>query len=299
MSLNPKKLIIVGAGALCSALVVIMLLSAMLGPKEPKHVASKDGMEVLVASKNLEPGDLLTEKNAAWEEWDQKKIYTGMITRKNGEDKKAEGKLKRTLVAGQPITDDTIVSDKDASMMVAQLKPGMRAVGVKVNAESSAGGFISPGDHVDVVLSHKIRTKNGSNEAQMAEGLVDQNVSETILSNMQVLAIDQTAEKNDGAKVGRTATLAVTPKQAEMLLLAEKMGDLSLTLRGLSDTSEKVVSGKPEDELTTDVQVSAILSRLHTQNQAGGAVKNVRIYNSVAIDSRVYASASPVTQAQQ
>ncbi len=296
MAVNPKKLLIVGAGALCSALVVIMLLSAALSPKKEKVAEVKGGVEVLVAHKDMKPGDILDTKNSTWQNWDEAKIYKGLITRKAGEDKPAEGKLKRALAAGEPITDTAVVSDKDASMMTAQLKPGMRAVGVKVNAESSAGGFISPGDYVDVVLSHRVRPKAGTVEEQMAVGMVDENVSETIMHGIQVLAIDQKSEKNDEAKVGRTATVAVTPKQAEILMLAVNMGDLSLTLRGLSDEGEDKTAKKGETvtkEITTDVEVSGILSRLHSQNQGGGAVKNVRIYNSVAVDSRVYAVSTP------
>lgn len=303
MAVNPKKLMIVGLGALSSCLVVVMLLSAALGPKEPKVAAADDGVQVLVATRDMKPGDILDPKNSAWRNWDEKKVYKGMITREKGADTPAEGKLKRALAAGEPITDAAVVSDKDASMMTALLKPGMRAVGVKVNAETSAGGFIMPGDYVDVVLSHKIRTKSDSPEAMAAVGVVDENVSETIISGLQVLAIDQKSEKNDEAKVGRTATLAVTPKQAEILLLAVRMGDLSLTLRGLSDSAigdDKAAesSKKPvaPAEITTDVEVSGILSRLHMQNQGGGTVKNVRIYNSVAVDSRIYAVGGPVAQ---
>lgn len=298
MAVNPKKLLIVGMGALCSCLVVIMLLSAALSPKKEQVAEVKDGVQVLVAHKDLKAGDILDTKNSRWETWDEKRVYKGLTTRKIGEDKAADGKLKRNLTAGEPVVEAAVVSDKDASMMTALLKPGMRAVGIKVNAESSAGGFIMPGDYVDVVLSHRIRPKSGTIEEQMAAGVVDENVSETIMQGIQILAIDQKSEKNDEAKVGRTATVAVTPKQAEVLLLAVNMGDLSLTLRGLSDENSdgNAKSAKIDtQDVTTDVQVSGILSRLHSQNQGGGAVKNVRIYNSVAVDSRVYAVGGPAT----
>lgn len=292
MAINPRKLMIVGGGSLCSAMVVIMLLNVALRPKEAPVETAKTGVEVMVAAKSLNPGDLLTEKSVKWERWDENKVYDGLVTREQGDDKPVEGKMKRSVVPGEPVTQSAMVSDKDATLLASQLEKGMRAVGVKVTAESSAGGFVTPGDHVDVILSHKVQIDASGPEAGMAEGLIDQNASETILENVAVLAVDQDAAKKDEATVGRTVTLAVTPKQAEVVMLATQMGELSLSLRGLADQvaeAGEAVSKPKAVEMTTDVEVSNILGRLHAQNGSGGRVQNVRIYNSVGMDSRLYA----------
>lgn len=300
MALNPRKLIIVGAGAVCSALVVIMLLNVALRPSEKTETA-KTGTEVMIATKAMKAGEVVDAKNAKWQAWDEDRIYDGLVTRKAGdEDTKTEGKLRRDVSAGEPLTRSAMVDDKDGTMLATKLEPGMRAVGVKVTAEASAGGFVLPGDHVDVVLSHEIEVKRDSPEENIAEGLVDSNASETILENVTVLAVDQNADKNESAKVGRTVTLQVTPKQAEILLLGARMGELSLTLRGLMDPKDEtaVAEGEsktetPKRDMTTDLEVSRILGRLHSQIEGGGPVQNVRIYNSVAVDSRVYAVQMP------
>lgn len=295
MAINPRKLLIVGGGSLCSALVVIMLLNVALRPKEAPVQEAKTGVEVMVAARTLEPGDELTDKSVKWEAWPDKQVYAGLVTRKLGEDKTVEGKMKRAVVPGEPVTESAMVSDKDATLLASQLAKGMRAVGIKVTAESSAGGFVMPGDHVDVILSHQLHIDNSGPEAGMAMGLVDKSASETILENVTVLAVDQNADKKDSASVGRTVTIAVSPKQAEIVMQATQMGDLSLSLRGLADQNpdKAAVADAARDEMTTDLEVSHILGRLHAQNDSGGRVKNVRIYNSVGLDSRLYAVGAP------
>jgi pilus assembly protein CpaB len=112
--------------------------------------------------------------------------------------------------------------------MAAILPAGMRAISTPITEESSAGGFILPNDRVDVILSHKIHV-----------GSKDEPVSEAVLRNIRVLAIGQEIEMKDGDKVaaGKTATLEVTPQQAETLALAQSMGEISLSLRSLADTN--------------------------------------------------------------
>jgi pilus assembly protein CpaB len=104
----------------------------------------------------------------------------------------------------------------------------MRAISTPITEESSAGGFILPNDRVDVILSHKMRV-----------GSKEDSVSEAVLRNIRVLAIGQEIETKDGDKVatGKTATLEVTPQQAEILALAQSMGELSLSLRSLADAN--------------------------------------------------------------
>ena len=116
----------------------------------------------------------------------------------------------------------------------------MRAVATQISAETGAGGFILPNDHVDVILSRRDR------EAEKATG-VEVQVSETILRNIRVLAIDQAVEEKDAQKnvLGKTATLELTEHQAESLALAQKLGTLSLALRSITDAAN---DGPKEDD---------------------------------------------------
>jgi pilus assembly protein CpaB len=102
----------------------------------------------------------------------------------------------------------------------------MRAVATQITPESGVGGFILPNDRVDVIMTPRSRDDSGG-----------QRTSETILRNIRVLAIDQTVEEKNGQKVvvGKTATLELTPGQAETLALSHQIGLLSLALRSIAD----------------------------------------------------------------
>jgi pilus assembly protein CpaB len=116
--------------------------------------------------------------------------------------------------------------------MAAILPSGMRAVSTQISPETSAGGFILPNDHVDVILTRRDK------DAEKATGS-EVHTSETILANVRVLAIDQAVEEKNGQKVvvGKTATLELAPRQAETLALAHQLGTLSLALRSITDAS--------------------------------------------------------------
>ena len=84
---------------------------------------------------------------------------------------------------------------KGSGFMAAVLPKGMRAVAVDISPESGAGGFILPDDHVDVVLTRRDKA------AEKATG-VEKFISETILRNVRVLAVDQTIDEKDGDEDG-------------------------------------------------------------------------------------------------
>ncbi len=118
--------------------------------------------------------------------------------------------------------------------MAAILPSGMRAISIEISPETGAGGFILPNDHVDVILTRRDKL------AEKSAG-VEMHTSEIILPNVRVLAIDQTVEEKNGQRVvvGKTATLELSPRQAETLALSRQLGTLSLALRSLVDFDSK------------------------------------------------------------
>jgi pilus assembly protein CpaB len=126
--------------------------------------------------------------------------------------------------------------------LAAILPAGMRAVSTDVTPETGAAGFILPNDRVDVILSRRDR------EAERASG-VEAHASETILSNVRVLAIDQQVEEKGGQRtiVGKTVTLELSQRQAETLVMSRTQGQLSLALRSLVDAQ-----GDKTDEAVED-----------------------------------------------
>jgi pilus assembly protein CpaB len=179
--------------------------------------------------KAARPGDV------RWQEWPAN-AATGNFIRKPDRPNAIEllaGSIARyPFVNGEPIREAKLVNAKGSGFMAAILPSGMRAISTQISPETGAGGFILPNDHVDVILTRRVRV------AANATGTEGQ-TSETILRNVRVLAIDQNVQEKDGQKVvvGKTATLELAPHQAEALTLAQQAGSLALALRSITDAS--------------------------------------------------------------
>ena len=142
--------------------------------------------------------------------------------------------VREPILAGEPIVARKIVRAGDSGYLAAYLEPGMRAMAIKVTVETAAGGFILPGDRVDVLLTQQTSLSNldGANQASKFR-------SSTVMQNVKVLAIDQTTRAGDDEQsvVGATATLELRPSDSEALALAKSEGELSLVLRSYADTA--------------------------------------------------------------
>ncbi len=127
------------------------------------------------------------------------------------------------FTSGEPILKAKVIRADGSGYMAALIRPGMRAIATDITPEAGVGGFILPNDHVDVILTRKSHGEDFQ--------------SETILTNVRVLAIDQTVEEKNGQRVviGKIATLELAVPQAEMLALARRLGSISLMLRGLRE----------------------------------------------------------------
>ncbi|MEO8300576.1 MAG: Flp pilus assembly protein CpaB [Rhizomicrobium sp.] len=231
--MNTQRIIVLGF-ALVAAGGAAFLVRGMLGGGTPV-VQAKVGpamamSEVLVASTNLTPGQALTAEQVRWEKWPTSTVDPSFITHAaaGDEEQAVKGTVVRAMILpGQPITKTAIVRGDASGFMAATLSEGMRAVSISINTDSGAGGFILPNDRVDVILTRK---SSGS-----ARGS-----AKTILSNLRVLAVDQTfkQEKDTRTVVGKTATVEVSPEQAETISAAGMSGQLSLSLRPLSEAGE-------------------------------------------------------------
>jgi pilus assembly protein CpaB len=228
--MNPQRIIVLGF-ALVAAGGAAFLVRGMLGggtPQVQAKAAPAIAMsEVLVASTNLSPGQALSAEQVRWEKWPSSIVDPSFITHASSgsEADIVKGTVVRAMILpGQPITQTAIVHGDASGFMAATLGEGMRAISIAISTDSGAGGFILPNDRVDVILTRK-PNGNGGGSAR------------TILSNLRVLAVDQTfkQEKDTRTVVGKTATVEVSPEQAEVISAAVLSGSLSLALRPLSD----------------------------------------------------------------
>ena len=200
-------------------------------PTEP--VAQLQTVDVLVAKSDIGLGQTVTPENLQWQTWPAATSSNGFIRRNERPDATTQiaGSIARTpFIAGEPIREPKLVKANGSGFMAAILPTGMRAVSTEISPETGAGGFILPNDHVDVILSR--REKDAAHPSAP-----DVIVSEIILPNVRVLAIDQAPKEKDGQNsvVGKTVTLELRPDQAETLARARQSGTLSLALRSIAD----------------------------------------------------------------
>jgi pilus assembly protein CpaB len=221
--------IAVGAGGLAA-----YLASGSDEKPQPAQTVQLPTVDVLVAKSDIPLGQAVTASDVAWQTWPADSASSSFIRRDRRPDAttQLEGSIARSpFIAGEPIREPKLVSAKGSGFMAAILPTGMRAISTEISPETGAGGFILPNDRVDVILSR--REKDSDHPSG------DSVNSETILSNVRVLAVDQTIEEKNGQKVvvGRTATLELKPEQAETLARSRQMGTLSLALRSLADAN--------------------------------------------------------------
>ena len=225
----------VGAG-LIAALIALNLSAPAPAPVVVGEApAVAPSTQVLVASANITIGQKLTASSMQWQDWPSTGIAGAYIQRSGTGESQLDpliGSIARaSIYAGEPISEAKLIHS-NSGFMSAILPQGMRAAATKISADTSAGGFILPNDRVDVIMTRKA--------ADTAIAGTNEFVTETILNNVRVLAIDQTIEDkgNGETVVGQTATLELSPQQAQILTVAQQMSDrLTLALRSLSDST--------------------------------------------------------------
>ena len=271
--MKPARIIVICVAAV-AAIGLALVVRAMGSPsKEPTAVATAAAVEtrpmakVLVAAKDLQAGRRLDESDMEWKDWPVDEVNPAFITDGSTpipaaaaapEAAKPAGAVaavtraatnlatggakadyigsvvREPILAGEPIVMRKIVRAGDSGYMAAYLEPGMRAMAIRVTVETAAGGFILPGDRVDVVLTRETTLGNiGATEGDRSKF-----TSATVMQNIKVLAIDQSTRAGDDEQtvIGATATLEVGPRDAEALALAKSEGELSLILRSYADT---------------------------------------------------------------
>jgi pilus assembly protein CpaB len=234
--MKTARLVVLGVAVAAGGLAALLAGRSDPPPApEPRPVAQIDTVEILVAQKDIGMGHVVSPADIQWQTWPTTAAGPHFLRRTDRPDavQQLAGAIARTpLVAGEPIREAKLIKADGSGFMAAILPSGMRALSTEISPETGAGGFILPNDHVDVILSRRDR------EAEKQVG-VDVHTSETILSNIRVLAIDQTVEEKNGQRVvvGKTATLEVTPRQAETLALSRQLGSLSLALRSIVDAN--------------------------------------------------------------
>jgi pilus assembly protein CpaB len=204
-------------------------------PAPVQPVAQLPTVDVLVAKSDIGLGQTVKPEDLLWQSWPTASASSNFIRRSDRPDATTQiaGSIARgAFIAGEPIREQKLVKADGSGFMAAILPTGMRAVSTEISAETGAGGFILPNDRVDVLLTRRLKNPVPS--------LPDVVMSEVILTNIRVLAIDQAPKEKDGqsAVLGRTATLELKPEQTIELAQARQAGTLSLALRSIADVNQ-------------------------------------------------------------
>lgn len=243
--MRPARIILLVVALVAGGLAAFLVTRGGKAPAPRQEVVTQVVEEakaqVLVAKVGVGVGERLSADKLEWQDWPEGALRPEFVTVAAMPDAQAEltGAVARfEFFPGEPIREAKLVHS-DQGYLSAVLSPGMRGVSVGVSAVSSAGGFVVPNDHVDVVLT-------------TASAMGQQ--SEVILSNVRILAIGKrlgemgaTGATEDGDPNQPTpttfdkstiATLELDPVQAETLINAATRGQLSLTLRSVADFNQ-------------------------------------------------------------
>ena len=267
--MDTKRLILI-AGLGVAALVVFTQAKKLgaPAPAAPVKVAAPviqkvEYVKVLVAAQNLPLGSRLNEAAFEWKQWPAEAVSPAFISndlRPNADAELLNAIVRSPLVQGEPINEGKLVKAGESGVMAALLRPGMRAVTTRISVDSAAGGFIQPGDRVDIILTQTVqRNRAGNNQGNQRIY-----VSDTVFENVHVLAIDQTfstSAESGATKIGSTATFEMSQTDAELLQQAVAKGDLTLTLRGIRNSRAAAPTTATFDKEEEDTQSTLTVYR--------------------------------------
>lgn len=259
--MNLARIILIVA-ALLIAVVTAFLVRSYLTQRESElqQAAPQDdenrikAIEVLVAARDLPTGTIINPDHLRWQNWPEEGLNETYISRENQPEAITEftgHAVTRAIIAGEPINTSKLVQPDEATFLSAVLQPGMRAYTLQVEPFEHVAGFVLPGSFVDLVMVQSYRLEGPGEDSDRRY------VSETVLENIRVIAVDQTVnDVETQARVSDTVTVEVSPAEAERLAVARFMGRLTLVLRSLRENPEE----PPRLPYTPDIAVSTFLN---------------------------------------
>jgi len=245
--MSPMRLIILllalaaagGAGFLVMQMsqprVLIQTVTRDQLPVKEREVSE---VEVLTVTRDLAVGERIMASDLVWAPWPESSVVGGYFVKATAPasiQELAGSVVKQALFKGEAVIAQRVVKAGEQGLLASLMEPGMRAVSIEISAESASGGLVLPNDRVDIILAYE-------QSADPARGIAQRSVATTIVTNVRVLAIDQnfsSYQKGEASQIGRTATLEVSPSEVELLALARRKGEVSLSLRPL----DQVIGG--------------------------------------------------------
>lgn len=223
--MNVSRIAILGIALVAGGGAFFLMLSQnkSISPIQIVEPVKEETVRVLVSNVDIQRGQRLTLEDTAWVAWPKKAVQPTFITDETSEAREElESAVARSLIVkGEPIINAKVVRAGSSSLMAAIIEPGMRAVTLRVSPETSSGGFILPGDKVDIMYTAGRSGKDGS--------------ARTMFEDVRVLAVNtQFSENTEGAHIdGVNVTVELSPLDSQAFVSARNSGDLSLVLRSI------------------------------------------------------------------
>jgi pilus assembly protein CpaB len=237
--MRPKSLILLSLALGCG-LVAALGINQMMAKQGPVTITSGETTEIYVTLKDINTNDLVDAEALKLEPWPKDKVPPDAIAKLDD----IAGRRARTkLFAGEPVRNAKLLEKGDAGMGAADSIPaGFRVVAVRVDAVKSSGNLIKAGDRVDVIV-------------HMQQGGTGESMSKTFLQDVRVFAVNDLIDRdnNGSTKIAaQTIGLLVKPEQVELIMLAEEMGKIRLSMRGPNDDAKLTTDGATPNNLMGD-----------------------------------------------
>ncbi|MEX0646102.1 MAG: Flp pilus assembly protein CpaB [Parvularculaceae bacterium] len=242
--MNVTRIAILGVALVAGVGAFFMMMSNRPAKESVEAVApiSEKTVRVLVADRDFQRGERIGVEDTKWIAWPEKALSPSFLTEESGVDQTelAQAVARTLIVTGEPIIETKIVRAGSSGLMAAILTPGMRAITQRVSPETAAGGFILPGDRVDILYTEG----NRENATR----------TRTIFENVRVLAVNTIyAEAPETPNIeGVNVTLEFTQGDAEAFVTARSTGTISFALRSVFQPEGEVGS---QTKRSSDVTV--------------------------------------------
>lgn len=242
--MDKKRLMLMG-GLMVVAFVLFTQVKKMATPvtvevpveSTAPVVDEVEYVDVLVSTGEIPFGTRLNESHMRWKQWPAENVTPDFISSSDRPQAMSElsgGVVRSIIYENEPMSERKIVKAGERGLLASLLRPGMRAVTTRISVDTAAGGFIQPGDHVDIILTTQAPADPTQPAFRSTQQLFTAN---TIFENVRVLAIDQTFSTSSEAGatvIGSTATFEMSQTDSEILQQSAAQGDLTLTLRPMS-----------------------------------------------------------------
>ena len=215
------------AVAVLLGLIAVMLIRTVIAGRTPQTAAVAATAPVVVAALPIERGVTLKPAMLKVVNFPKEAVPTGAFQTVEEVAGANARTAMRSMTVNEPVLAVKLSGSGGKTNLSGTLTPGMRAVSVKSSDVSGVAGFVLPGDRVDILLTREI----GVGEAKTM-------VTQVLAENSLVVGVDQTSDpETNKPVVAKAVTVEVTPDQAQALSLAQTIGQISLTLRQISDTA--------------------------------------------------------------